>query len=113
MGLFSGSPGINRTKNNLKAPLFLLNLSPLCTHYEIQRAIFRSMRSYLFLLKARCRDADWINKTIKKKRIRQGPVISLYSEIHEDDRLVNYSKALASFLISTSQLANYNLDGVP
>ena len=29
--------------------------------------------------------ADWINKTIKKKRIRQGSAISLYSEIHEDD----------------------------
>ena len=38
-----------------------------------------------FLLKAHCRGADWINKTIKKKRIRQGSVISLYSEIHEDD----------------------------
>ena len=36
-------------------------------------------------LKAHCRGADWINKTIKKKRIRQGSVISLYSEIHEDD----------------------------
>ena len=36
-------------------------------------------------LKAHCRGADLINKTIKKKRIRQGPVISLYSEIHEDD----------------------------
>ena len=32
-----------------------------------------------------CRCADWINKTIKKKRIRQGAVISLYSEIHEND----------------------------
>ena len=36
-------------------------------------------------LKAHCRGADWINKTIKKKRIKQGSVISLYSEIHEDD----------------------------
>ena len=36
-------------------------------------------------LKAHCRGADWINKTIKKKRIRQGSVISLYREIHEDD----------------------------
>ena len=36
-------------------------------------------------LKAHCRGADWINKTIKKKRIRQGSIISLYSEIHEDD----------------------------
>ena len=35
-------------------------------------------------LKAHCRGADWIYKTIKKKRIRQGSVISLYSEIHED-----------------------------
>ena len=31
------------------------------------------------------RGADWIDKTIKKKRIRQGPIISPYSEIHEDD----------------------------
>ena len=36
-------------------------------------------------LKAHCRGADWINNTIKKKRIRHGSVISLYSEIHEDD----------------------------
>ena len=53
---------------------------------------------------------------IKKKRIKQGSVISLYSEIHEDDndlipfiletkyspraeRLGNYSKARALFLI--------------
>ena len=35
-------------------------------------------------LKAHCRDADWINKTIKKKRIWPDSVISLYSEIHED-----------------------------
>ena len=35
-------------------------------------------------LKADCRGADWINKTIKKKRIRHGSLISLYSEIHED-----------------------------
>ena len=56
------------------------------------------------------------------KRIRQGSVISLYSEIHEDDndlipfiletkydsrvqRLDNYSKARALLSISTSQLA--------
>ena len=26
-----------------------------------------------------------MNKTIKKKRVRQRSVISLYSEIHEDD----------------------------
>ena len=37
------------------------------------------------ILKGHCRGADWINKTIKKKRIRQGSVISLYSEIHKDD----------------------------
>ena len=37
------------------------------------------------MLKVHCRGADWINKTITKKRIRQGSVISLYSEIHEDD----------------------------
>ena len=36
-------------------------------------------------LKAHCLGADWINKTIKMKRIRQGSVISLYSEIYEDD----------------------------
>ena len=36
-------------------------------------------------LKVHSRGADWINKTIKKKTIRQGSVISLYSEIHEDD----------------------------
>ena len=82
-------------------------------------------------LKAHCRGADWINKTIKKKRISQGPVISLHSEIHEDDNdlipfiletnkrmiqglsLSNYSKARALFLISTSSLANFNHDGVP
>ena len=37
------------------------------------------------ILKAQCRGANWLNKTIKKKRIRQGSVISLYSEIQEDD----------------------------
>ena len=69
---------------------------------------------YQFYLKAHCRCADWINKTIKKKRIRQGSVISLHSEIHEDDndlipfiletkydpralRLGNYSKARTCF----------------
>ena len=35
-------------------------------------------------LKAHCRGADWINKTTKKKRIRQSSLISLYSEIHKD-----------------------------
>ena len=81
-------------------------------------------------LKAHCRGADWINKTIKEKRLRKGSVISMYSEIHEDDndlisfiletkynprikRLGNYSKASALFLISTSQLANRNHDSVP
>ena len=85
---------------------------------------------FLSLLKAHCHSADWINKTIKKKRIRQGSVISMYSEIHGDDndlisfiletkynprtkRLGNYSKASALFLISTSQLANRNHDSVP
>ena len=48
-----------------------------------------------FLLKANSRGADWINKTNKKKRIRQVPVISLYSEIHEDD---NY---LIPFILKT------------
>ena len=37
------------------------------------------------VLKAHCRGAEWVNNTTKKKRIRQGPVILLYSEIHEDD----------------------------
>ena len=41
--------------------------------------------SLILCLKAHCRGIDWVNKTIKKKRIRQGSVISLYSEIHEDD----------------------------
>ena len=36
-------------------------------------------------LKVHCRDTDWINKTTKKKRIKQGSIISLYSEIHKDD----------------------------
>ena len=38
-----------------------------------------------FTLKAHCHGTDWINNTIKKKRFRQGSVISLYSEIHEYD----------------------------
>ena len=38
-----------------------------------------------YFLKAHCRGADWVNITTKKERIRQGPIISLYSEIHEDD----------------------------
>ena len=36
-------------------------------------------------LKVHCRGADWVNNINKKKRIRQGSVISLYSEIQEDD----------------------------
>ena len=43
-----------------------------------------------------CGAADWINKTIMKKRIRQGPVISLCSEIHEDDN------DLISFILEKS-----------
>ena len=39
----------------------------------------------IFILKTHCRGADWISNTIKKKRIRYDSVISLYSEIHEDD----------------------------
>ena len=39
----------------------------------------------ILALKAYYRGTDWINKTIKNKRIRQGSVISLYSEIHKDD----------------------------
>ena len=86
------------------------------------------MRSHL--LKAHYRGADWVNKTTKKKRIRQGSVISLYNEIHEDDddlipciletkyhptaqRFGNYAKARALLLISTSQLANHNHGNLP
>ena len=85
---------------------------------------------YFSSLKAHCHGADWINKTITKKIIRQGSVISLYSEIHEDandlipfiletkydpraQRLGNNSKARALFLISTSQLASHSHDSVP
>ena len=46
---------------------------------------FKDLEPMLTMLKAHCRGADWINKTIKKKRIRQGSVISLYRKIHEDD----------------------------
>ena len=62
-----------------------------------------------------------MNKTIKKKRISQGSVISLYSEIHEDDndliafiletkddpiteRLVNHQKARALLFGVMNQL---------
>ena len=58
--------------------------------------IFSSMESKVEChLKAHCHGADWINKTIKRKRIRPGSVISLYSEIHEDD---NY---LIPFILKT------------
>ena len=67
---------------------------------------------------------------IKKKRIRQGSVISMYNEIHGDDNdliifiletkddqgtksLGNYSKTRALLLISTLQPANHNHDSVP
>ena len=99
--------------------------------YEKQKTvtfICKELVASLRHLKAHCRGADWINKTIKNKRIRQGSVISLYSEIHEDDndlipfiletkndprekRLGNNSKARV--LIATSQLANHNHDCVP
>ena len=46
---------------------------------------FKLTTSKLLYLKAHCRGADWVNNTTEKKRIRQGPVISLYGEIHEDD----------------------------
>ena len=42
-------------------------------------------KTNIWLLKAHCRGADWISKAIKKKRIRPDSVISLCSEIHEDD----------------------------
>ena len=46
-------------------------------------------------LKAHCRGADWVNKTIKKNRIWQLSVISLYTEIHEDDN------DLTAFILET------------
>ena len=78
--------------------------------------------------KAHCCATDWVNKTINKKRIRQGSVILLYSEIHEDandlipfilktkndpktKRLRNYSKDLSfviNFSITTSQQFAFN-----
>ena len=36
------------------------------------------------VLKAHCRGADWMNKTIKDG-IRQASVLSLYTEIYESD----------------------------
>ena len=62
-------------------------LWPIYSVYEIYLCLFR--------LKAHCRGTDWVNKTTKKKRIRQGSVISMYSEIHEDD---NY---LIPFILET------------
>ena len=41
------------------------------------------LNSANFALKAHCHSTGWINKTMKKKRIRQGSIILLYSEIHE------------------------------
>ena len=70
-------------------------------------------------LRAHCRGADWANNTTKKKRIRQGLVISLYSEIHEDDNdlipfiLEAKYDPRALLLISTSSLANHNHNSVP
>ena len=49
------------------------------------KALLQSTPSVSSHLKAHCRGADWINKTIKKKRISKGSVILLYCEIHEDD----------------------------
>ena len=46
---------------------------------------FQKYKTFRQTLEAHCCGADWINKTIKKKRIRQGSVILLYSEIREDD----------------------------
>ena len=55
------------------------------------------MMSPLFkaILKAHGRGADWVNKTIKKNRIWQPSVISLYTEIHEDDN------DLTAFILKT------------
>ena len=47
------------------------------------------------LLKAHCRGADWVNKTIKKNRSWQPSVISLYTEIHENDN------DLTAFILET------------
>ena len=103
----------------LGIPQFLLIfLSFGCSYYIL-----------IFSLKAHCRGADWRNKTIKKKRIRHGSVISLYSEIHNNDNdlipfilekkqdqeheslVITQRKEL--FFISKSQLANHSHDGVP
>ena len=53
------------------------------------------LQKHIRSLKVHCRDADWITKTIKKKRIRPDSVISLYSEIHED------ANDLFSFFLET------------
>ena len=36
-------------------------------------------------IKARCRGADWVNKTTEKNRIRHASKISLYTGIHKND----------------------------
>ena len=55
----------------------------------------RFLQSDMPILKAHCRGADWVNKTIKKNRIWQASVISLYAEIHEDDN------DLTAFILNT------------
>ena len=61
-------------------------MTVLCTEItELNKCLPSLLYSDIKALKAHCRGADWIRKIIKKKRIRQGSVISLYSEIHEDD----------------------------
>ena len=46
-------------------------------------------------LKAHCRGADWVNKTIKKNIIWQSSVISLHREIHKDNN------DLTAFILET------------
>ena len=60
---------------------------------QVRTTVFFWLRFFRYLhvilqrkcLKIHCRGADWVNKTIKKNRNWQPSVISLYTEIHEDD----------------------------
>ena len=54
-----------------------------------------TLNTTLYTLKAHCRGTDWVNKTIRKNRIWQPSVISLYREIHEDDN------DLTAFILET------------
>ena len=61
-----------RIKNNSNFLFFILSSS------------HNQMRDRL-PLKAHCRGADWMNKTIWTNRIRQASAISPYTEIREGD----------------------------